>query len=70
MSKAEPTPGQMARAALDREARPYRPAGVSVPLRVEKTAHGITHLVHEETGRVMGQCASEELANKTRDFLR
>lgn len=79
MIKSQPTPGEMAKAALDREQaaaavaqcalRPVGPAGVSVPLKVETAAHGMANLVDVKSGRVMGQCSSEEVANRTRDFL-
>lgn len=75
MSNRAETPGQMSRAALEREGscsavRPTLAAAASVPLRVEPAANGLSRLVNTETGEVLGQCVNEKLANGTRDFLK
>lgn len=77
MSNPVETPGAMARAALQREAQLAAATAVPakftaraiVPLLVEPGAHGSARLVHAETGEVLGQCVSEEIANGTRKFL-
>ncbi len=73
MSKRAETPGEMAKAALEREAHLAAPkvarAPVGVPLLVEPAANGLARLVHVETGQVVGQCVNEQLANSTKNFL-
>lgn len=71
MREPAPLPKELSRAAQERlSGRVHGTGPVSVPILSRRNAHGLEELVHAETGQVLGQCASERVAESTKEFFK
>lgn len=62
-------PRGLARAAMERENQQLRSSGVRIPIVLRPSLDGNTQLVHGETGEVISPCASQEIAERTKEFF-